>query len=102
MAARPQRRDGKKSRILAECIMTTLASADARGKAASERHGDGHPFDCHGHIRQTTPEVVAFLVTTDIILKLHSFVHETLTAYPDLADLLPLLDVPPRPKRGVR
>jgi len=46
--------------------------------------------------------VVAFLVTTDIILKLHSFVHETLTAYPDLADLLPLLDVSPRPKRGVR
>ena len=102
VAVRLQRRDGKKARILAECIVTTLAFADAQGKAAGERHGDGHPVNCQGHILRATPEAVAFLVTTGTVLKLHGFVHDTLTAYPDLADLLPLLDVPPRPKRGGR
>ena len=98
VAARLQQRPGTKARALAEGIVSILAEADAKGRAEGERLGDGHRVECQGHLVRATPEMIAFLYTLGWVLDLSSFVHKELEADPELADLLPLMKMRPRPK----
>ena len=99
VAARLRFRRTSAARIVADYIQAELRDIPLRAAAVADTHHEGHPCEILGRQVRVTPELGVYLVTLSCLLQVTGGVSRMLQADEQMADLLPLLDWKPRPKR---